>query len=208
MEGLKDAPKVMGLKNIGVADGGVMSCNDCWNREISYPVIAEAVEETEIYPIMQTRPGSKFEVCEVDINTNSQLGARILIGGQKFWVNHKCFKYYIDKEEKKVQKEFTEANLKNGMVVELRNGERGIVIGKRIVTPHSWYDITAVSESDDGYSVAKVWDVSNHITGLDSILSDSEVGELIRESKEKEISSEEALAVLKEHYGCDVKIKE
>lgn len=206
--GVKGCPESYGFEKHWCDGCGVMSCNDCWNREISYPVIAEAVEETEIYPIMQTRPGSKFEVCEVDINTNSQLGARILIGGQKFWVNHKCFKYYIDKEEKKVQKEFTEANLKNGMVVELRNGERGIVIGKRIVTPHNWYDITVVSESDDGYSVAKVWDVSNHITGLDSILSDSEVGELIRESKEKEISSEEAFAVLKEHYGCDVKIKE
>lgn len=38
---------------------------------------------------------------------------------------------------------------------------------------------------------------------------DGDFKEILWERKqEKEISSEEALAVLKEHYGCDVKIKE
>ena len=50
--------------------------------------------------------------------------------------------------------------------------------------------------------------MNNYASVLKDILDHP--GTLIwsREPNEREISSEEAFKILKEHYGCDVKIKE
>lgn len=210
--GVKGCPESYGFEKHWCGGCGVMSCNDCWNREISYPVIAEAVEETEIYPIMQTRPGSKFEVCEVDINTNPQLGARILIGGQKFWVNHKCFKYYIDKEGKKVQKEFTKSDMKDGMLCETADGTRMFWIDGN---PRGISEYSPCIKDDLTHSRYPIGDIVKvgypdfeKYNTIEQALNGDFKEVLWERKQEKEISSEEAFSVLKEHYGCDVKIKE
>ena len=98
-----------------------MSCGDCMNQEIPYPVIAEVVEDGDAG--FRYRKGEKFKLASCEINGDIEIYHADSSDGIYFISDHlEDFKFYIDKE--------------------------------------------------------------------------------------KEISLEEALAVLKEHYGCDVKIKE
>lgn len=187
-------------------------CNDCWNQEIPYPVIAEAVRKTEIYPTFKAMLGEEFKVCEVDMNTHAKMGIRIIVNGFKFWTNHRDFRYYIDKEEKKVKKEFTKADLRDGMMCERADGKKMLWLNGAMRGSDRWCsgiqnDLTVDMES--GLDIVKVGypDFDKYATISRAL--DGDFKEVIWERKqEKEISSDEAFAVLKEHFGCDVKIKE
>lgn len=105
-------------------------------------------------------------------------------------------------------------DLKTGMVVQTRNGEMFLVYGQTLVGDgynylDSYRDDLRVSNICNEFDIMKVFDINPHFTGsLNRILD--KPGKLIweREPEEREISSEEAFKILKEHYGCNVKIKE
>ncbi len=107
------------------------------------------------------------------------------------------------------------SDLRNGMTVELANGARKLVMlidGKLILlgefsslsTENYREDLTnACSEKLD---IAKVY--KNAPTRFEAMLKESDQLLWQREDNTKEISVSEAFRVLKEHYGCDVKIME
>ena len=109
---------------------------------------------------------------------------------------------------------FTKSDLKTGMVVKLRDGDFYLVYGERLFSDYGYREIDNYNEDlthtfgGDRCDIVEVYDVNNYASGLKDILDHP--GTLIwsREPNEREISSEEAFKILKEHYGCDVKIKE
>lgn len=110
--------------------------------------------------------------------------------------------------------DFTKSDLKTGMVVKLRDGDFYLVYGERLFSDYGYREIDNYNEDlthtfgGDRCDIVEVYDVNNYASVLKDILDHP--GTLIwsREPNEREISSEEAFKILKEHYGCDVKIKE
>ena len=251
-------------------------CIECWNREIPYPVIAEAVRDTMSLASFHIKKGSKFKVCEVDMKEKDFTFSIIDSENDvERFVRADDFKVYIQKEEEKVSKfkvgdkvrikkfktrpyhwniegemdkysgrvvaiskiigreiricedgekwgwnesdfapaEFARANLEDGMMLELRNGLKMIWLYGHKVGPQSWEsethdDLTGFRYETDIVKVGYP-DMNKAIEGSLERILNLDFSEILWERKEeKEISAEEALAVLKEHYGCDVKIKE
>lgn len=209
--GVKGCPESYGFEKHWCGGYGVMSCNDCWNREISYPVIAEAVEDGNAG--LRYRKGEKFKLASCEINGDIEIYHADSLDGRCFISDHlEDFKFYIDKEKKEAQKEFTKADLRDGMMCEQRNGDRNLWFNGEIHGINSWY--SGISDDLTVYSrphldIVKVGYPDFDRYGAISCALEGDFKEIIWErKKEKEISSEEAFAVLKEHYGCDVKIKE
>lgn len=109
---------------------------------------------------------------------------------------------------------FTKNDLKIGMTVTTRGGEIFMVYGENLIDMNGFEPIRnyctdlTYSHSSRCFDIIEVHDVNKHVSSLEDILENP--GELIwsRKPNEREISSEEAFKILKEHYGCDVKIKE
>ena len=109
---------------------------------------------------------------------------------------------------------FTKDDLKTGMAVTTRDGEIFVVYGKHLLVidgsePICNYrtDLTHCHSNIRDFDIVEVRDFNEKVTSLEDILDNP--GKLIwSRPKEREISSEEAFKILKEHYGCDVKIKE
>ncbi len=107
------------------------------------------------------------------------------------------------------------SDLRNGMTVELANGNRRLVmmideelflIGECSNLSAEFYreDITNPYSKD--LDVVKVY--KNEPTSLEQMLEASDQLLWQREDNTKEISVSEAFRILREHYGCDVKIME
>lgn len=257
-------------------DPGIKECTECWNREIPYPVIAEAVRDTMSLAGFNIKKGNKFKVCEVDMEEKNFTFSIIDPENDvERFVRADDFKVYIQKEEEKVSKfkvgdkvrikkfktrpyhwniegemdkysgrvvaiskiigreiricedgekwswnesdfapaEFARANLEDGMMLELRNGLKMIWLYGHKVGPQIWGsethdDLTGFRYETDIVKVGYP-DMNKAIEGSLERILNLDFSEILWERKEeKEISSEEAFAVLKEHYGCDVKIKE
>lgn len=120
-------------------------------------------------------------------------------------------------QEKEMKKEFTKDDLKDGMMVVERCGYACLWLygAKRDVSScdhDTRDDLTSANGREHdivkvGYPKVDIFDLD----GFERIIGSNNSGlkEIIWERKEeKEISSEEAFEVLKQHYGCDVKIKE
>lgn len=187
------------------------NCTECWNQKIPYPVIAEAIRDGNFG--FRYCVGDKFEITGVEQKADS--GVRISTNTYYIPFNGD-FKFYIDenyrKGEKEMQKEFTRDDLKDGMMCERRNGIRmlwleGAMRGYNIWCSGTQYDLTGETNRDNDIVKVGYPDFDRY-----HVISDALSGnfkEVIWERKEeKEISSDEAFRVLKEHYGCDVKIKE
>ena len=107
---------------------------------------------------------------------------------------------------------FTKDDLRTGMTVTTRGGEIFVVYGEHLVVLGGFEPIgnysTDLTHCDYSYfDIVEVHDINKNVASLKDILYNP--GKLIWSIlKEKEISSEEAFKILKEHYGCDVKIKE
>lgn len=108
---------------------------------------------------------------------------------------------------------FTKDNLKTGMTVTTRLGETFVVFGENLLVhdgfePIDKYYTDLIHKTNSNYNIVEVYEINKNATSLKDILYNP--GKLIwsRESNKREISSEEAFKILKEHYGCDVKIKE
>ena len=111
--------------------------------------------------------------------------------------------------------EFTKNDLKDGMMVEQRDGSRWLWLYGELRGIGVWRSVTQedLTGQNQDLDIVKIGypEIDNAILGrgeLEFIL-ESDFAVILWERQEvKEISSEEAFAVLKEHYGCDVKIKE
>lgn len=257
-------------------DISMHGCIECWNREIPYPVIAEAARDTISLAGFNIKKGSKFKICKVDMETKDNFALSIFDSENdvRRYVCADDFKFYIQKEEEKMSKfkvgdkvrikkfktrpehwntyggmdryagmvvtisgnyscgisiyedggawvwnesdfapvEFTKNDLKDGMMVEQRDGSRWIWLYGALRRKSVWCsgtkeDLTGEGEALDIVKIGypEIDSVKGH---LEAIL-ESDFSEILWERTEKkEISSEEAFAVLKKHYGCDVKIKE
>ena len=111
---------------------------------------------------------------------------------------------------------FGKSDLKTGMVVETKNGNKYMVYGDRLVRSNyfnklSCYDKDLKNKNNEDYDIVRCFDINSAcINCIEDILKIIGGKKILweRKPKEKVISSDEAFKVLKEHYGCDVKIKE
>lgn len=107
------------------------------------------------------------------------------------------------------------SDLRNGMTVELANGNRRLVMvidGEMIFVGEYYSTLSDVYREDLTNAFSKELDIvkvyKNVPTSLEQVLKASDQLLWQREDNTKEISVSEAFRVLKEHYGCDVKIME
>lgn len=103
-----------------------------------------------------------------------------------------------------MKKEFTKADLKDGMVVEHRDGEKFLVLGEKMINRIGFRRIN----KDNDYDVVKVYKVkSRRIYSLDGIFND-ECLELIWERKEtKKMTAEEMRKKLEELTGEKIEVE-
>lgn len=199
-------------ENLG-KEGFDNSCRECWNAEVPYPVIAEVIGDTDFPGV----PEEYFEIGKKYLLRNCVDSETIAIGNENgLYIegNKKGFKFYIQEEEMK--KEFTKADLKDGMMVVERNGYGYIwLYGAKRDDCECFHDtrndLTSIrGRKHDIIKVGYPKVDSYDLTGVERILCSVNSGftQIIWEREEKEISSEEAFAILKQHYGCDVKIRE
>lgn len=210
--GVYGCPIEYGISNKGFdCLPDVKKCEYCMNQEIPYPVIAEVIRDTYLNPFEKITVGAKYKVTDVDMGAPT-FGVMICVSGYNHWANNNNFRYYIDKEGKKVQKEFTKSDLKDGMMCERADGKKMLWFNGEMRGIDTWCSGTQSNLTNLGredLSIVRVGypDFDKHTTISHAL--NGEFKEILWERKqEKEISSEEAFAVLKEHYGCDVKIKE
>ena len=110
---------------------------------------------------------------------------------------------------------FDKSDLKTGMVVETKNGNKYMVYGDRLVRSNyfnklSCYDNDLKNKDNEDYDIIRCFDINSAcINCIEDILNIIGGKKILWERKpeEKIISSDEALKILKEHYGCGVKIK-
>lgn len=204
------APRVV---NCPYGYGSNSNCTKCWNQQIQYPVIAEAVRNG-FFKGNNYSVGDKFIVLEMYENINGDL----MIGTNSHWLPYNNdFKFYIDndyaKDKNKVEKtkEYTIDDLKDGMMCEMRDGERMLWLSGAMRSIRYWcksqHDLTGVPIKS--FDIVKVgYPNFDKNPTIGSALK-GDFKEVIWERvEEKEISIDEAMRVLQEHYGCNVKIKD
>lgn len=174
------------------------SCRECWNAEVPYPVIAEVIGDTDFPGVPEgvLKIGKKFLLHNcIDSETIEIENEYLYIRGNK-----KGFKFYIQEEEMK--KEFVNDDLKDGMMVEDANGRKWLYLGGKLRKPGMCKDCKPEDIYRFGFPrYGRNLTINELLTyGFSKIIWERK--------EEKEISSEEAFAILKQHYGCDVKIKE
>ncbi len=174
---------------------GKEQCTKCWNREIQCEVIAEIIGDVNIVGICpsQLTNGREFTLQECHIDTEYPI--LLYENGEFFAAKKEGFKFYM-------KEKFTKSDLKDGMMVEDAIGRKWLYLGGKLRKPGMCKDC----KPDDIYRFGYP-DYERNFT-INELLA-SGFSKIIWERKEaKEISSEEAFAILKQHYGCDVKIKE
>lgn len=108
-----------------------------------------------------------------------------------------------------MNKEFTKADLKSGMVVEYRDGDRRLVIDKYLAGKDSHYELSAYNENlENEYhrlTIMKVFKICRRAI-LGNILDDDNL-ELIWEREEpKKMTIEEMRKKLEELTGEEIEI--
>ena len=175
------------------------SCRECWNAEVPYPVIAEVIGDTDFPGV----PEEYFEIGKKYLLRNCVDSETIAIGNENgLYIegNKKGFKFYIQEEEMK--KEFVNDDLKDGMMVEDANGRKWLYLGGKLRKSGMCKDCKPEDIYRFGFPrYGRNLTINELLTyGFSKIIWERK--------EEKEISSEEAFAILKQHFGCDVKIKE
>lgn len=181
--------------NICRVVSGKEQCTKCWNREIPYAVIAEITGKVDVVGICQSQlsNGRKFLLQECHIDTEYPI--LLYENGEFFAAKKENFKFYI-------KEKFTNSDLKDGMMVEDELGRKWLYLGGKLRKPGICKDFNPDEICKIGYP-----NYESNFT-INEILAYG-FSKILWERKEaKEISSEEAFEVLKQHYGCDVKIKE
>ena len=107
------------------------------------------------------------------------------------------------------------SDLRNGMTVELANGDRRLVmaidgelifLGRNSSFKGEHYREDLTNECFEKIDIVKVY--KNVPTDFEGMLESNDRLLWQREDNTKEINVSEAFRILKEHYGCDVKIME
>lgn len=123
---------------------------------------------------------------------------------------------YVFTDDMLIPIEFGKSDLKTGMIVETKNGKRYMVYGARLLKNHcclslNGYDDRLNHSYNEKFDIVKCFDINTTcITCIEEIFKSANDDNILwqRKSEEKVISSDEAFKILKDHYGCDVKIKE
>lgn len=105
------------------------------------------------------------------------------------------------------------SDLKSGMVIQVRNGDTYLLCDfngvLHAIKNDSCFHLTnhrsdMKCEVNEDFDIVKVF--YNGCNSLSSVLDVTDTKPIWTCGEEKEISADEAFRILKEHYGCDVKI--
>lgn len=125
-------------------------------------------------------------------------------------------KGYVFTDEMLIPAEFGRSDLKTGMIVETRAGNQYMVYGDRLLRNQTHLMLSDYYDDlnyfyDKEFDIVKCFKIDTTCIGcIEDVFKNADDNHILWERKpeEKVISSDEAFKVLKEHYGCDVKIKE
>ena len=139
-------------------------------------------------------------------------------GDSIFIYRYKIDPYMIDEVFKRRDKnmdKFTKEDLKDGMIVEYRGGKvRRLVIGNLLLGEGGWmpllkYDQNLHHNSNRDFDIVKVYLSNDRATNLPDLLERQGAHDLIWEREQpKEIPASEAMKILREKFGCEVKLVE
>lgn len=110
-----------------------------------------------------------------------------------------------------MQKEFTKADLKDGMVVEYRDGDRRLVIDKYLIGKKAHYELSTYNENlEDGYpglTIMKVFKIRQRAI-LERILDDDNLELIWERTEPKKMTVEEMRQKLEELTGEEIEVTE
>lgn len=209
------------LQPQGVSECVHITCNGCWNRELKYQVVAKAIRDghatTEKQFAVYTR-GEKVIVTDVTINGPVHVSN---YNGDIYDISDSLsdFSFYINipsESEENMNKEFTKADLKTGMIVEVRNGNKYMVYDNRLLRNQVHLMLNNYNDElnyfyGEDFDIVKCFKIdATYIGCIEDVFKNADDNHILwqRGPEEKVISSDEAFKILKDHYGCDVKIKE
>lgn len=108
---------------------------------------------------------------------------------------------------------FTKEDLKDGMVVEYRDAQKRLVIGNRLLGEDCYLSFESLDDDllcpiDRDFDVIKAYKPGKKVESIYDLLERDSL-ELIWERKEtKEIPVSEDMEILREKFGCEVKLVE
>lgn len=146
--------------------------------------------------------GKIFTIREINPNGSNQ--------EKHYGVVEDCPYIFFEDELKLLKNEFTKSDLKNGMIVELRNGFRGIVINDNLILGNKLYselldynDDLSIKYNLNGndLDIVKVYTVWSYM-GFEDYLKDDNL-ELIWERKEPKKMT---VAQIEEELGYEIDI--
>ena len=110
-----------------------------------------------------------------------------------------------------MQKEFAKADLKDGMVVEYRDGDRRLVIDKYLIGKKAHYELSTYNENlEDGYpglTIMKVFKIRQRAI-LERILDDDNLELIWERTEPKKMTVEEMRQKLEELTGKEIEVTE
>lgn len=112
-----------------------------------------------------------------------------------------------------MQKEFTKADLKDGMVVEEQRGVRGVVLKDRILYEDGWDSLVSWKEdlrsnSCDGFDIVKIYKIRiESIYELSNILNIENLELIWERTETKRMTAEEMRKKLEELTGEKIEIE-
>ena len=108
-----------------------------------------------------------------------------------------------------MQKEFTKADLKDGMVVEYRDGDRRLVIDEYLVGKDAHYELSAYNENLEneypGLTIMKVFKIYRRAI-LGNILDDDNLELIWERAESKKMTIEEMRMKLEELTGEEIEV--
>lgn len=131
---------------------------------------------------------------------------------------YKIDPYMIDEVFKRSDKKmgsFTKEDLKDGMIVEYRTGKvRRLVIRNLLLGEDEWASLVRYGQNlrhvcRNDLDIMKVYKSNDRAHSIVELLKDTDNLELIWAREEpKEIPTSEAMKILREKFGCEVKLVE
>lgn len=113
-----------------------------------------------------------------------------------------------------MQKEFTKADLKDGMVAELRNKQRYFKLGERLLNFDGWMplnnyvDNLCDVDTEEEFDIVKVFKVNtNRVTDLKMVLRDEYLEPVWKRDEVKRMTAEEMRQKLEEMTGEKIEIE-
>ena len=119
------------------------------------------------------------------------------------------------KEDDKMQSTFTKSDLRDGMIVEYRNGKMRLVVDDQLIGVDmgecadlcNYYDdLNNIFSSD--LTVDRVYVKNEIVDNIRSLFCINHLKLIWEREVVKEISTSEVMKILREKFGCDVKIVE